>query len=212
MIFADLQLARRIEAAEAANASGCTAIHPEAATLDVAGGCAVFVGAESPLSHAVGIGLEGPVPESELDRLEAFFRSRGAKVSIELCPLADPRMLETLGKRGYCITEFNNVLVKRLAGTTVVLTPRVRLALADETDKWSHTVGMGFFEARRTDHRRDGCWPRHLRHARRDVLSWRPPRPGSWPAAQPRRFTEVWRPCLRTAPSRATGAPVCTAN
>ncbi len=147
MIFADLQLARRIEAAEAANARGCTAIHPEAATLEVAGGCAVFVGAASPLSHAVGIGLHGPVAEFELDRLEAFFRSRGAKVSIELCPLADPAMLETLGKRGYCITEFNNVLVKRLSGTTVVLTPRVRLALADEVDKWSHTVGMGFFEA-----------------------------------------------------------------
>ena len=129
MIFADLQLARRIEAAEAANAGGCTAIHPEAATLEVAGGCAVFVGAESPLSHATGIGLGGPVAESELDRLEAFFRSRGARVSIELCPLADPGLLETLGKRGYCITEFNNVLVKRLAGTTVVLTPRVRLAL-----------------------------------------------------------------------------------
>jgi hypothetical protein len=75
------------------------------------------------------------------------FRSRGAKVSIELCPLADPGMLETLGKRGYCITEFNNVLVKRLSGTAVVLTPRVRLALAHETDKWSHTVGMGFFES-----------------------------------------------------------------
>ena len=64
LIFADLQLARRIEAAEAANARGCTAIHPEAATLDVAGGCAVFVGAESPLSHAVGIGLNGPCHRS----------------------------------------------------------------------------------------------------------------------------------------------------
>ncbi|MCX6628668.1 MAG: hypothetical protein NTW28_13690, partial [Candidatus Solibacter sp.] len=146
MVFSDLLLARRIEAAEAANARGCTAIHPEAATLDVAGGCAVFVGAGSPLSHAVGIGLDGPVTAAEIDLLEAFFRNRGGKVSIELCPLADPGILATLGDRGYHVTEFNNVLAKRLAGTAVVRTPRVRRALPDETDVWSHTVGRGFFE------------------------------------------------------------------
>jgi GNAT superfamily N-acetyltransferase len=146
LLFADLPLARRIETAEAANARGCTAIHPEAATLEVGGGCAVFVGAESPLSHAVGLGLNGPVTEAEIDRLEAFYRSRGGKVSIELCPLADPGILDILGDRGYRVTEFNNVLVKRLAGTTIVLTPRVRRALRDETDIWSHTVGRGFFE------------------------------------------------------------------
>jgi hypothetical protein len=146
LVFSDLGLARRIEAAEAFNARGCTAIHPEAATLDVAGGCAVFVGAGSPLSHAVGIGLNGAVTEPEIDRLEAFYRSRGGKVAIDLCPLADNGILETLGKRGYRLTEFNNVLVKRLAGAAIVLTPRVRRALPDETDPWSYTVGRGFFE------------------------------------------------------------------
>jgi GNAT superfamily N-acetyltransferase len=146
LVFSDLRLARRIEAAEAANARGCTAIHPEAAALDVAGGSAVFVGAGSPLSHAVGIGLDGPVTESEIERLEAFFRSRGGQVSIDLCPLADPGLLITLGNRGYRVTEFNNVLVKALAGEAIVLTPRVRRILAGETDLWSHTVGHGFFE------------------------------------------------------------------
>ena len=146
MVFADLPLARRIETAEAANARGCTAIHPEAATLDVAGGCAVFVGADSPLSHAVGIGLNGPVTGLEIDRLEAFYHSRGGKVSLEICPLAEAGMVATLGDRGYRVTEFNNVLVKRLTGAAIVLTPRVRRALPDETDIWSHTVGRGFFE------------------------------------------------------------------
>jgi len=146
LVFSDLQLAQRLEAAEAANARGCTAIHPEAASLDVAGGCAVFVGAESPLSHAVGIGLNGPVKEAELDQLEAFFRCRGGQVSIELCPLADPGLVTMLGQRGYRVTEFNNVLVKRLAGASIVLTPHVRRALSDENDLWSHTVGRGFFD------------------------------------------------------------------
>ena len=146
MVFSDLQLARRLESAEAANARGCTAIHPEAASLEVAGGCAVFVGAESPLSHAVGVGLNGPVKDAELDQLEAFFRCRGGQVSIELCPLADPGLVTVLGERGYRVTEFNNVLVKRLPGASIVLTPRVRRALPDESDLWSHTVGRGFFD------------------------------------------------------------------
>lgn len=146
MLFSDLHLARRLEAAEAANARGCTAIYPEAASLEIAGGCAVFVGAESPLSHAVGIGLQGPVAPAEVDELEAFFRSRGAPVTLELSPFADPGLLPLLGARKYRVTEFLNVLAKRLAGTSVVLTPRVRRALPDEGELWSHTVGRGFFE------------------------------------------------------------------
>ena len=147
MIFADAPLARRLEAAEAANARGCNS-GPGAAVLEVAGGCAVFVGAESPLTHAGGLGLNGPVREAEIGAIEAFFRSRGAKVAVDLCPLADPGLLEALGKRGYRATEFNNVLVKRLAGTEIGLTPRVRRAVAGEDDLWSHTVGCGFFELR----------------------------------------------------------------
>ena len=146
MVFSDLQLARRLEAAEAANARGCTATHPEAASTEVAGGWAVFVGAESPLSHAVGVGLHGPVKESELNRLESFFRCRGGHVSIELCPLADPGLVSMLGERGYRVTEFNNVLVKRLPGASIVLTPHVRRTLPGENDLWSHTVGRGFFD------------------------------------------------------------------
>jgi hypothetical protein len=43
-------------------------------------------------------------------------------------------------------SEFNNVLIKRLAGTEMALTQRVRRAVADEADIWSYTVGCGFFE------------------------------------------------------------------
>jgi GNAT superfamily N-acetyltransferase len=144
--FADAALARRLEAAEATNARGCTVSAPDTAFLDVAGGCAIFVGADSPLTQAVGIGLNGPVSEADVDGLEAFFRTRNSKISIDFCPLADPGLLEMLGQRGYRATEFNNVLVKRLAGAGIVLAPRVRRAIAGEEDLWSHTVGRGFFE------------------------------------------------------------------
>ncbi len=148
MLFADALLARRLEAAEAANARGCStgAEGGAAAVLEVAGGCAIFVGAESPLTQAVGLGLNGPVSRGELEEVERFFRTRGARVSIDLCPLADPGLLAALAERGYRPSEFNNVLVKRLAGSEVVLTPRVRRATAVESDLWSYTVGQGFFE------------------------------------------------------------------
>jgi GNAT superfamily N-acetyltransferase len=146
MTFRDAALARRLEAAEAANAKGCTAWPPGSAVLELGGGCAIFAGVGSPLSQAVAIGLNGPVSAVDLDLLADFFHSRGAPVSIDLCPLADPGLLPALGMRGFRPTEFNNVLVKRLAAAEIVLTPRVRRALACEDDLWSHTVGSGFFD------------------------------------------------------------------
>ncbi len=148
MIHADALLARRLEAAEAANARGCSSAPPgvTAAVLEAGGGVAIFVGAESPLSHVVGLGLNGPVDTPTLDAIEAFFRSRGAKVSIDLCPMADPGLVAALGLRGYRAMEFNNVLVKRLARTEMAFTPRVRRAIAGEGELWAHTVGHGFFE------------------------------------------------------------------
>jgi hypothetical protein len=145
MIFADAPLARRLEAAEAANARGCSN-GPGTAYLEMGGGCAIFVGAHSPLTQAVGLGLNGPVAQAEIRAIEVFFRSRGAKVVVDLCPLASPGLLELLADRGYRPTSFNNVLVKRLPGTEIALTPRVRRAIADEGDLWSHTVGCGFFD------------------------------------------------------------------
>jgi GNAT superfamily N-acetyltransferase len=144
MTFADAALARRLEAAEAANAKGCAG--PDTAILEAGGGCVVFAGADSPLTQVVGMGLVGPVSPAQLDAVENFLRGRGAKVTIDLCPLADPGFIEELGRRGYRPVEFNNVLVKRLAATPIVLTPRVRRALAGEDDLWSFAVGRGFFE------------------------------------------------------------------
>lgn len=144
MMFADRVLARRLEAAEAINARGCAPAG--AVSFEIAGGCAIFAGADSPLTQAVGIGLGGTVSKAEMTSLEAFFRTRGARVTIDLCPLADSSLLEALGERGYRATEFNNVLVKRLARAEIVLTPRIRRATPEEADLWSHTVGRGFFE------------------------------------------------------------------
>ena len=147
ILFADAALARRLEAAAAAIARGC--VRRGAATLEVAGGCAVFAGAASPLTQAVGLGLSGPVSPADLDSLAAFFRSRGAPLRIEVCPLADAGFLDALAARGCRVTEFNNVLAMPLAGYVVPPSPRVRLIRTGEADLWSLTVGRGFFEEAR---------------------------------------------------------------
>jgi len=145
MVFADRALARRVESAEAENARA-SALYPGAAVMEVGGGCAIFVGADSPLTHAVGLGLAGPVGEAEIGSMEEFFAQRGASASVDLCPLADPGLIEELAGRGYRVSEFNNVLVRPLANLEITPAPRVRRAATGEDDLWSQAVGEGFFE------------------------------------------------------------------
>jgi len=153
MIPAGLDLARRLEAAEAVNGLECAEaqrrLHPElgAATLEVAGGHAIFVGVGSPLTHAIGLGMRGPVQPEELNRLESFYRARGATVSVDLCPLADASLVELLGNRGYRLAEFNNVLARPLADARIA-PPEAPVSLAREGEEqlWAHTVGCGFLD------------------------------------------------------------------
>jgi GNAT superfamily N-acetyltransferase len=146
MLIAGHALARRLEAAEAENARACAAVRQGTAVLEAAGGFAVFTGIDSPLTHALGIGMNGAVGAAELAGIENFFRTRGARPAFDLSPLADSGLIETLSERGYRITEFNNVMVKRLAGAEIVFTPRVRRALSSEADLWAHTLGHAFFD------------------------------------------------------------------
>jgi hypothetical protein len=153
MNFAGLELARRLEAAEAHNGAECAEaqrlLNPAvgATVRQVAGGSAIFVGPGSPLTHAVGLGMEGPVRPDELDRLEAFYGARGAAVSVDLCPLADASLLELLGSRGYRTTEFMNVLIRPLPGSEIAQ-PEVPIRVANDADEelWARTVGRGFLE------------------------------------------------------------------
>lgn len=146
MIHADLELARRLESAEAAIARGCAGDRPDTAVLEVAGGVAVFAGAESPLTQAIGIGLRGPVAQADIERLDAFFRSRGAAVSVDLCPLADIFVRDQLTSLGCRPVEFNNVVVRSLPGAEFPPSARARLIVPEESELWCRTVGRGFFE------------------------------------------------------------------
>lgn len=142
-----LPLARRLEAAEAANGVCCAEAQEGSAVKQVAGGCAIFVGANSMLTHAIGLGLDGPVTAAEVDRMESFFRSRGAAANVDLCPYAHPTLTGQLSRRGYRAVEFNNILVRSLRGAGAGPgDARIRAAGPGEAGLWAQTVGAGFFE------------------------------------------------------------------
>jgi hypothetical protein len=155
----DLALARRIELSEArAAADGAETFErlrpgSGAAVERIAGGYAVYCGANSPVTQAVGLGLDGAVSEEEFERLEAFYRNRGEPVRVETCPLADASLIEHFGRRKYRVTEFTNVMALPLCdghssntkldpphGVTIERVPR------EQIDLWTLTVAQGFSE------------------------------------------------------------------
>ncbi|HTU33481.1 MAG TPA: GNAT family N-acetyltransferase [Candidatus Acidoferrum sp.] len=156
MKFIDLELVRRLEIASALSGKTCAdaaqRFHPElgAASEEIAGGIAVYAGIDSPVTQALGVGLSGPVSEAELDRLEAFYNSRGAATAIELCPFAGIPLYETLAKREFRLTEVSNVLFRELTLSDTFPSPPpgvvVRPALPEDEALFTHTVAQGFAE------------------------------------------------------------------
>jgi len=153
----NLELARRIELAEAQAAVGgaetMRRLRPDcvAAVEPIAGGFAIYCGANSPTTQAVGMGLDGPVSEEEFDRLENFYRSRGEPVRVETCPLADASLLGHFGTHAYRVTEFSNVLAVTLDGGPVAQNESrpshgVVIEQVDhgQIDLWTLTVSQGF--------------------------------------------------------------------
>ena len=148
--FGNLALAKRLELAEALDVHAFGEVwmrrNPDGngAVLEIGGGQAAFAGVGSPLSHAVGVGMSGPVTEADFEQLEQFFLDRGTPCTIDLCPLADPSLAEHLGRKGYRITEFNNVLVRPI--TPEYHYQNEGVGQANNARAWARTVAGGFFE------------------------------------------------------------------
>src|SRR5882724_2428806 len=155
----NIELARRIELAEAQAAAGgaetMRRLRPEsgAAVESIAGGFAMYCGANSPTTQAVGMGLDGPVSEEEFERLENFYRSRSEPVRVETCPLADASLVGHFGKHGYRVTEFSNVMALALDGAYRAQNQAgrppgvvVERGSQEKMDLWTITVNQGFAE------------------------------------------------------------------
>ena len=151
-LLLDLELARKLEFAEAevavCGAEAMQQLTPEVGTavLQVGGGYAVYCGANSPVTQAVGLGLNGPVSAEEFDRLEEFYFSRNEPVRAETSPLADASLFALYRERGYGVTEFSNVMARQMENDEAGHR-RTRWkyeASRQEMDLWTLTVAQRF--------------------------------------------------------------------
>jgi GNAT superfamily N-acetyltransferase len=116
MVFADLNVARRLERAEGhacrSFAEARKQLDPESEStwIECAGAYAVFDGIDSPVTQTFGLGMfEEPSAES-MERIERFFFDRGAAAMHEVSPLAGIATLNLLCARAYRPLEISSVL------------------------------------------------------------------------------------------------------
>jgi GNAT superfamily N-acetyltransferase len=125
-------------------------LHPETECQieSINGGFLIYGGERVPVNSARCLGLFAPVCPDNLDYVEQFYHSRGWVSRIDLCPLADPSLMELTSARGYVLTEFYSVLIRPLTGADQppTLPPGVIISLAqpEQADSWLTTVGQGF--------------------------------------------------------------------
>jgi GNAT superfamily N-acetyltransferase len=155
MIFSDKPLSQKLERTEArANASFVEArakISPEhgAAWTEVAGTYAMFDGLESPLTQTFGLGLFDEITAAELDRLESFFKERGAPVFHEVSPLSGLELVGLLNERNYQPIELTSVLYQPIEAQTDHMRPTnrqivTRVIEPGEEDIWARTSAGGW--------------------------------------------------------------------
>jgi len=117
----DVALAQRLEAAYAFRAvvyaEARASLQPELAvtTVPLAAGVAVYAGPDASMSRALGLGMQRAVATEDMERVEEFFYAHRMPPRFELCPLADPSLLELLRTRRYCLEQFWNSLARPLA-------------------------------------------------------------------------------------------------
>ena len=119
-LFASIELAAQVEAAEVSLVSSST----EAGSQRRAGGnsyvqrigsgVACYAAPNSPFNKVAGVGFGSSVSESDLDQLEEAMGSRQVPVQFELSTLADPEVGSMLTARGYRLVGFENVLGREL--------------------------------------------------------------------------------------------------
>ena len=157
-IFSDLNLSRRLERAEGRSNVGFVEaralVSPGvgACWTEVAGCYAMFDGVESPVTQTFGLGMFETPSDADLERLEEFFKERGAPVNHELSPLADPETFKLLNGRGYEPCEFTSVLFRPLVPFACAARPResgvkVRVVGPEEHELWAQTAARGWSES-----------------------------------------------------------------
>jgi GNAT superfamily N-acetyltransferase len=148
-LFCDIELAARIERAEAGlivavgaatrRRTGST----DAFAIPIAGGLASFAEHGSPYNKVVGLGFGGVPSTTAIEEIESAFAARGAPTQIELAHLAASELGELLTRRGYRLEAFENVLGCAIAPGLERTMPagiEVRRSVDEELDAWIDVV------------------------------------------------------------------------
>jgi GNAT superfamily N-acetyltransferase len=141
----DPELARRLERTE--GMIGTSFIEArrkvsgvDAAWHDFAGTCAIFDGADSPLTQTFGLAM---TTADALAPIEEFFTSRGAPVQHEVSPYAGVETFALLASRGYVPNDLSTVLVQPLTERPEPAW-RARVATAADRDAFVETSVHGW--------------------------------------------------------------------
>jgi GNAT superfamily N-acetyltransferase len=153
MTFVDRSLARQLEMCHAWRciyySRAQAQLHPESGVRieTTCGGQAIFAGMNSPLNRVVGMGFDRPVNLDDLECVEAFFVSKNVTPRLDICPMADPTLIEALRQRNYHVEAFQNVLIYTLAEIHNFVTPKgieTRSSTPEEANLWILTSAQGF--------------------------------------------------------------------
>jgi hypothetical protein len=177
LMLVDLKLIQRIEdtiaAERSAFADGMAALRPGSGArwLPVAGGRAIFTGADFFSNRALAMGLRGPVSHDDLERIETFYAECGVASEVEIASMVDRSLLRALNQRGYQLLRFRNIYAQTLhprnatgtapaarSGAVEMHTVDASTALA-----WSTTLLDGFGYTRDTDRDRVEAWNQMIR-------------------------------------------------
>jgi GNAT superfamily N-acetyltransferase len=152
MIFANLDLAKRLESAEAYAcaqfAEARKRLYPESTSewMKCAGATVVFDGIDAPTTQTFGLGLFEELTPAALDEIERFFLDRCAEVMHEVCPFAGAATMDLLCARGYRPFEISSVLYRPVdpPAERHAANIRVRIVGLDEAQLWSDINARGW--------------------------------------------------------------------
>lgn len=152
MMFADRELAKRLEAAEgyacAQFAEARKRVFPDTTStwITCAGATVVFDGIDAPTTQTFGLGLYEELTPAALDEIERFFFDRGSEVMHEVCPFAGVATFDVLCAHGYRPFEISNVMYRTVEKSEDPLPANTRVRIVEQNDAevWSEVSARGW--------------------------------------------------------------------
>ncbi len=147
-----IDVARRVEAAEtrlslAMAASSRRAGVDDAFGLRIAGGAAVYCGADAPMTKVIGLAMDGPLTDEDIETIERAYEPHGVRPGIEMSTLADLAAIRHLEARGYRLRRIELVLGAELHGFLSDPLPEDIRITRGPDEEWARIAVEGFAAA-----------------------------------------------------------------